>query len=72
MKKHIILAMAVLFTAIASQASELNVYPVPAVFNGKQVDNAPFGKVLNNHRQEFINLYLKDFDKYFPNLSLDK
>ena len=69
MKKYIILAMAVLFTAIASQAEELNVYPVPAVFNGKQVDNAPFGKVLNNHRQEFINLYLKDFDKYFPNVN---
>ena len=69
MIKRIFMVIAVLCTAITTQASELNVYPVPAVFTSKNVDNAIFSKVLNHNRQEFINLYLQEFDKYFPNVN---
>ena len=39
MKKIIISAIAVFFTAIAAQSSELNVYPIPAVFTSKNINN---------------------------------
>ena len=69
MKKHILTLIAVFSTAISSWAGDLNVYPVPAVFTSKNVDNAIFSKVLNHNRQEFINMYLQEFDKYFPNVN---
>lgn len=67
MIKHITMVVAVLLTAITAQANELNVYPVPAVFTSKNIDNATFTKVLNDNRQEFINTYLQEFSRYFPN-----
>lgn len=67
MKRHILVLIAVFITAISVQAEQLNVYPVPAVFTSKNVDNAIFSKVLNHNRQDFINMYLNEFDKYFPN-----
>lgn len=68
MKKIITLAIAVLTTAIASYASELNVYPIPAVFTSKNInDDSSFKKLLNNSRTVLINSYLDKFDKHFPN-----
>ncbi len=67
MKKIILLAIAVINTAIASFASELNVYPIPAVFTSKNVNNSVFQKTLNTHRKELVNDFLVAFDKYFPN-----
>ena len=67
MKKIISLAIAVLTTAIASQASELNVYPIPAVFTSKNVNDSAFQKVLSKHRGDFVKAYITQFDKYFPN-----
>ena len=67
MKKILLLAIAVINTAIASYASELNVYPIPAVFTSKNVNNSVFQKTLNTHRKELVNDFLVTFDKYFPN-----
>ena len=67
MKKILLLAIAVINTAIASYASELNVYPIPAVFTSKNVNNSAFQKTLNTHRKELVNDFLVTFDKYFPN-----
>lgn len=67
MKKIVIIVIAVLFTAITSQANELNVYPVPAVFTSKNVNNSVFNKVLTENRSYFISEYLAEFYKYYPN-----
>lgn len=67
MIKKIILAIVVFFTAIASYANELNVYPIPAVFSSKNLDNSVFQKVLTDNRQLFVKDYLTSFNKYFPN-----
>ncbi len=67
MKKSLILLVAVLFTATIAQANELNVYPIPAVFVSKNIEDTAFNKVLNNNRVEFTKKYLALFDKYFPN-----
>lgn len=67
MKKCITLAMAVFFTAIATYANELNVYPIPAVFTAQNISDSAFGKVLSDYREEFVGEYLTQFDKYFPN-----
>lgn len=67
MKKNIIVAIAVFFTAIAVNASELNVYPIPAVFVSNNVNDSAFQKVLSNNRPTFVKEYLSLFDKYFPN-----
>ncbi len=67
MKKLIYLAIAVVITAIASQASELNVYPLPAVFSSQDIKNPAFQKVLSNNREDFVKYYLNQFNNYFPN-----
>ncbi len=67
MKKLIIMTMAVIFTAIAAHSQELNVYPIPAVFTSKNIDDKTFNKVLEKHRESFVNKYLNQFHKYFPN-----
>lgn len=69
MRKFIILAIAVFFTAIASYANELNVYPLPAVFTSKNINDSFFNDVLNKHRNDFVKEYLTQFEKYFPNSS---
>lgn len=65
-KKMIFLGIAVL-SAIPIFANELNVYPIPAVFTSKNVENSAFKKVLFNNRSVFVKEYLTIFDKYFPN-----
>ena len=67
MRKFIIFALAVFFSAGAAFANELNVYPIPAVFTSKNINNSAFGKVLSENRSEFVREYLNLFDKYFPN-----
>lgn len=69
MKKYIILAIVVFYSTIASWASELNVYPVPAVFTSKNVENSAFYKNLIRNRQYFTQEYLRLFDKYFTNVN---
>ena len=69
MKKIIISAIAVFFTAIAAQSSELNVYPIPAVFTSKNINNPAFQNILSANRENFVNYYLKSFDNYFPNVN---
>ena len=67
MKNFILLMIALLVSAIPSQANELNVYPIPAVFTSKNIKISAFNKVLTNNMQSFTNQYLTLFDKYFPN-----
>ncbi len=69
MKKIIILAIAVLSTAIASYSQDLNVYPIPAVFTSKNINNELFQDVITKHRDDFVHEYLILFDKYFPNVN---
>ena len=69
MKKIIILAIAVLSTAIASYSQELNVYPIPAVFTSKNINNELFQNVITTHRDDLVHEYLISFDKYFPNVN---
>ena len=69
MKKYIVLAIVVFFSTIASWAAELNVYPIPAVFTSKNVEESVFYKVLIHNRQYFTQEYLRLFDKYFPNVN---
>ena len=65
-KRMIILGIAVL-SAIPAFANELNVYPIPAIFTSKNIENSAFKKVLSDNRSVFAKEYLTLFDKYFPN-----
>src|SRR5574344_982376 len=65
-KKLIVLSI-LLCTSIGAYANELNVYPIPAVFSSKNLDNTAFQKILTNNRTDFVKEYLTLFDKYFPN-----
>ena len=65
-KRMIILGIAVL-SAIPVFANELNVYPIPAVFTSKNIENSVFKKVLSDNRSAFAKEYLTLFDKYFSN-----
>ena len=70
MKKYLISLMAVVFTAVSAYAQEnqgMNVYPVPAIFYGKDIKSKVFQNIVNNNRKKFINLYLDTFNKYFGN-----
>ena len=69
MNKLVTLAIAVFFSAIAANAIEFNVYPVPAVFTSKNINNTVFQEILSNHREDLIHDYLNQFDKYFPNVN---
>ena len=63
---RILLVAVVFFTAVTAWADELSVYPVPAVFVGKNVNDPLIKKLLGDSRQEFINSYISLFNKYFP------
>ena len=54
-----------LFVVMPAFSAELNVYPVPAVFINKNLDNSAFQKVFTQNRQNFKNEYLSQFNKYF-------
>lgn len=54
-----------LFVVMPAFSAELNVYPVPAVFINKNLDNSAFQKVFTQNRQNFTNEYLSQFNKYF-------
>ncbi len=69
MKKYLILAIALCINAIAVNATELNVYPVPAVFTSKNINDTDFLNVLEQNRALFTQKYLSEFEKYFQNTS---
>ena len=69
MKKYLILAIALCINAIAANATELNVYPVPAVFTSKNINDTDFLNVLEQNRALFTQKYLSEFEKYFQNTS---
>ena len=69
MKKFITFVLAVFFTAGTALANQLNVYPVPAVFTSKNINDSAFGRVLSDYREEFVGEYLNLFNKYFPNVN---
>ena len=71
MKRLLALAAAFMITVNAAMASdtELNVYPIPAVFTSKEVklQNKMFSSLLENQRQIFIKHYIDTFYKSFTN-----
>lgn len=66
-KKIMIAVIAVLFTAIAANANDVNVYPVQGVFPGRNINNPVFDKMIQNNKKILISDYTELFKKYFPN-----
>ena len=68
MKKKLIILFLLAFIGIRANASDISIYPIPAVFFGKHIQSKSFLDVVKTQRENFKKEYLNSF-KNFPNVS---
>ena len=61
-----ILAAAMISLMAAAAYADTNIYPLPAVFISKNINNPKFENLFKNQKNYFITKFIENFYKTFP------